>query len=135
MRIDRAAFPWLLAELASWAREERIVKNAGFHERAIRELGPEHDFIQRVFSLWDVGCRGSLGFQDVVTGLDGCLFNDLMANVSWMFRSVCCSWAVLMLQRARRQLRRLSQQGRGPAAVRIAALHLPQRAWRHLCVC
>jgi len=86
VRIDRAAFPWLLAELASWAREERIVKNAGFHERAIRELGPEHDFVQRVFSLWDVGCRGSLAFQDVVTGLDGVLFNDLMANVSWMFR-------------------------------------------------
>ena len=62
IRVDRASFPFLMAEICTWAREERIIKN-GFHERSVREVAPEHDFIQRIFSLWDIQCRGSLSFQ------------------------------------------------------------------------
>jgi hypothetical protein len=61
-RIDRAAFRVLLSEVASWAREERVVKN-GFVERVERDLAPEHEFVERIFSSWDAENRGSLSFQ------------------------------------------------------------------------
>lgn len=39
-----------------------MVKN-GFVERVERELAPEHEFIERIFTMWDAECRGSLSFQ------------------------------------------------------------------------
>jgi len=45
----------------------------------------EHEFIDRLFYFWDVSCRGALSLQDLVSGLDGVMFNDLMENIEWFF--------------------------------------------------
>lgn len=45
----------------------------------------EHEFIDRLFAFWDTAYRGALSFQDLVSGLDGVMFNDLMDNIEWFF--------------------------------------------------
>lgn len=85
-----------LADVASWARDERVVSN-GFIERVQREVA-EHDLIGRIFYYWDRQARGALslqvrvllrghqkgvltGWQDLVLGLDEVMHNDLMGNI------------------------------------------------------
>ncbi|SCV68775.1 BQ2448_896 [Microbotryum intermedium] len=82
-RIDREAFGMFLCDIASWARDEKVVKN-GFHEHVEREP-VDHALVDRIFHDWDEAGAEALSFQDVVTGLDSVLFNDLMMNLSWLF--------------------------------------------------
>ncbi|PBK59076.1 TBC-domain-containing protein, partial [Armillaria solidipes] len=82
-RIGLKTFQYFLSEIATWARDERIVRN-GFQQRIDREMA-EHEFIDRLFFFWDTSCRGALSFQDLVSGLDGVMFNDLMENIEWFF--------------------------------------------------
>ena len=67
-----------------------------------REIA-EHELIDRLFYFWDTSYRGALSFQvccalryrsedidswtpqDLVSGLDGVMFNDLMENIEWFF--------------------------------------------------
>lgn len=70
-------------------------------ERVEREIA-DHELIDRLFFFWDASCRGSLSLQvtssilksnhililllkDIVDGLDGVMFNDLMENIEWFF--------------------------------------------------
>ncbi|TFK39517.1 rab-GTPase-TBC domain-containing protein [Crucibulum laeve] len=82
-RIGLRTFQYFLSEVATWARDEKIVMN-GFQQRVDREVA-EHEFIDRLFFFWDIACRGALSFQDLVSGLDGVMFNDLMENIEWFF--------------------------------------------------
>ncbi|KAG5642157.1 hypothetical protein DXG03_003541 [Asterophora parasitica] len=82
-RIELRTFQYFLSEIATWARNEKIVMN-GFQQRIDREIA-EHEFIDRLFFFWDTSCRGALSFQDLVSGLDGVMFNDLMENIEWFF--------------------------------------------------
>ena len=57
--------------------------------------------MDRLFLFWDYSYRGALSFQvsnrltvlylvltskqDLITGLDGVIFNDLMDNIEWFF--------------------------------------------------
>ena len=72
-------------------------------QRRVDRGAVEHEFIDRLFAFWDASYRGSLslqvgwigntGFQsgilthpqDIVSGLDGVMFNDLMDNIEWFF--------------------------------------------------
>ncbi|KIK07869.1 hypothetical protein K443DRAFT_86394 [Laccaria amethystina LaAM-08-1] len=82
-RIGLRTFQHFLSEIATWARDEKIVMN-GFQQRIDREVA-EHEFIDRLFFFWDTSCKGALSFQDLVSGLDGVMFNDLMENIEWFF--------------------------------------------------
>ncbi|KAL0570667.1 hypothetical protein V5O48_011291 [Marasmius crinis-equi] len=82
-RVGLRTFRVFLSEIATWARDEKIIRN-GFQQRVDREVA-EHEFIDRLFYFWDVSCRGALSFQDLVSGLDGVMFNDLMENIEWFF--------------------------------------------------
>ncbi|KZS94383.1 TBC-domain-containing protein [Sistotremastrum niveocremeum HHB9708] len=82
-RIGLATFKIFLSEIATWARDEKIVSN-GFQERVDREVA-DHELIDRIFFFWDSSRCGALSFQDLVTGLNGVMFNDLMANIEWFF--------------------------------------------------
>jgi len=82
-RIGMKTFKLFLADIASWARDERIVSNA-FVERVQREIA-EHDLIGRIFYHWDRQARGALSLQDLVLGLDEVMHNDLMGNIQWFF--------------------------------------------------
>ncbi|KAI0048786.1 TBC-domain-containing protein [Auriscalpium vulgare] len=82
-RIELRTFRLFLSEIVTWARDDKIVTN-GFQQRVDREVA-EHELIDRLFYFWDFSFRGSLSFQDLVTGLDGVMFNDLMENIEWFF--------------------------------------------------
>ncbi|BGP28952.1 hypothetical protein JCM10296v2_000688 [Rhodotorula toruloides] len=82
-RLDRIAFGRFMADVATWARNEKLVKN-GLLSHIEREPA-DHALIDKVFLAWDVTHAGSLSFQNVISGLDTVLFNDLMLNVSWLF--------------------------------------------------
>jgi len=82
-RIGPQTFNVFLSEIATWARDEKIVMN-GFQQRVDREVA-DHELIDRLFLFWDYSCRGALSFQDLVTGLSGVIFNDLMDNIEWFF--------------------------------------------------
>lgn len=82
-RIGIPTFQVFLSEILTWARNEKIVIN-GFQQRIDREVA-EHELIDRLFYFWDTSCKGSLSFQDLVSGLDGVMFNDLMENIEWFF--------------------------------------------------
>ncbi|KIY62659.1 TBC-domain-containing protein [Cylindrobasidium torrendii FP15055 ss-10] len=82
-RIGLKTFQYFLSEVATWARDEKIVSN-GFQQRVDRSVA-EHEFIDRLFFFWDVSCRGALSFQDLISGLDGVMFNGLMENIEWFF--------------------------------------------------
>ncbi|KAF8675664.1 hypothetical protein RHS04_06641 [Rhizoctonia solani] len=78
-RIGMKTFKVFLADIASWARDERVVSN-GFIERVQREVA-DHDLIGRIFYYWDRQARGALSLQDLVLGLDEVMHNDLMGNI------------------------------------------------------
>ncbi|KAH0836499.1 hypothetical protein J3R83DRAFT_8136 [Lanmaoa asiatica] len=82
-RIGLKTFRVFLSEILTWARDEKIVLN-GFQQRIDRDIA-EHELIDRLFYFWDTACKGSLSFQDLVYGLDGVMFNDLMDNIEWFF--------------------------------------------------
>ncbi|KAG8707803.1 hypothetical protein FRC09_001608, partial [Ceratobasidium sp. 395] len=82
-RIGMKTFKVFLADIASWARDERVVSN-GFAERVQREIA-EHELIGRIFYYWDRQARGALSLQDLVLGLDEVMHNDLMGNIQWFF--------------------------------------------------
>ncbi|GAA5899938.1 hypothetical protein JCM6882_007007 [Rhodosporidiobolus microsporus] len=82
-RIDRAAFGGFIADVATWARDEKVVKN-GLLEH-IERTPADHALIDKVFAMWDTTLAGSLSFQDIVDGLDGVLFNEIVGNVAWLF--------------------------------------------------
>ncbi|KAH8104027.1 TBC-domain-containing protein [Cristinia sonorae] len=82
-RIGLKTFKVFLGEIATWARTERVVIN-GFQERNERILA-DHELIDRLFYFWDTSFRGALSFQDIVSGLNGVMFNDLMENIEWFF--------------------------------------------------
>ncbi|KAF8842349.1 TBC-domain-containing protein [Paxillus ammoniavirescens] len=82
-RVGLKTFRVFLSEVLTWARNEKIVTN-GFQQRIDREVA-EHEVIDRLFYFWDTSCKGSLSFQDLVSGLDGVMFNDLMDNIEWFF--------------------------------------------------
>ncbi|KAI0761790.1 TBC-domain-containing protein [Trametes elegans] len=82
-RIGLKTFRVFLSEICTWARTEKIVSN-GFKQRVDREVA-EHELIHRLFYFWDTSYRGALSFQDLVSGLDGVMFNDLMENIEWFF--------------------------------------------------
>jgi len=82
-RIGLQTFRIYLSEVATWARDEKVISN-GFQERVDREVA-DHELIDRLFYFWDTSSRGSLSLQDLVDGLDGVLFNDLMENIEWFF--------------------------------------------------
>ncbi|KAH9893221.1 TBC-domain-containing protein [Cubamyces lactineus] len=82
-RIGLKTFRVFLSEICTWARTEKIVSN-GFQQRVDREIA-EHELIDRLFYFWDTSFRGALSFQDLVSGLDGVMFNDLMENIEWFF--------------------------------------------------
>lgn len=82
-RIGIPTFQVFLSEILTWARNEKIVIN-GFQQRIDREVA-EHELIDRLFYFWDTSCKGSLSFQDLVSGLDGVMLNDLMENIEWFF--------------------------------------------------
>lgn len=82
-RLDRAGFGTFMCDVATWARDERVVKN-GLLEHIDRQPA-DHALIDRIFTRWDTHVEGSLSFQDIVVGLDGVLFNDLMTNLAWLF--------------------------------------------------
>ncbi|KAF8637257.1 hypothetical protein AX17_002951 [Amanita inopinata Kibby_2008] len=82
-RIGLRTFQFFMSEVATWARDEKIVMN-GLTRRVDREVA-EHEFIDRLFFFWDTSCRGALSFQDLVSGMDGVMFNDLMENIEWFF--------------------------------------------------
>ena len=85
MRIDLKTFRLFLGEVATWARDEYVVSN-GFQERIERKV-PENETVARLFRHWDREKKGTLSLQDIVTGLDGVMFNqeDVMANIQWFF--------------------------------------------------
>ncbi|CAG7851504.1 Putative GTPase-activating protein AN11010 [Serendipita indica DSM 11827] len=82
-RIELKTFRIFLAEIATWARDEYVVSN-GFQERVERRVA-EHEFVDRLFFFWDINHNGALSFQDLVNGLDGIMFNDLMSSIEWFF--------------------------------------------------
>lgn len=78
-RIGLRTFQVFLSEIATWARNEKIVRN-GFQVRwslvSVREICDahvvqqridrevaEHEFIDRLFYFWDASYRGALSFQ------------------------------------------------------------------------
>lgn len=71
-RIGVVTFKVFLSEVATWARDEKIVRN-GFgsiggldvglgRERVDKEVA-DHEFLDRLFYFWDVECKGALSFQ------------------------------------------------------------------------
>ncbi|KAI0369748.1 TBC-domain-containing protein, partial [Pilatotrama ljubarskyi] len=82
-RIGLKTFRVFLSEICTWARTEKIVSN-GFQQRIDREVA-DHELIDRLFYFWDTSYRGALSFQDLISGLDGVMFNDLMENIEWFF--------------------------------------------------
>ncbi|GAA5980178.1 hypothetical protein JCM10908_001563 [Rhodotorula pacifica] len=82
-RLGRQAFGKFLADVATWARDEKMVKNGLLSH--IERQPKDHVMIDRIFAAWDTSSTGSLSLQDIVNGLDSVLFNDLMQNVAWLF--------------------------------------------------
>ncbi|PVG04743.1 putative MDR1-Mac1p interacting protein [Serendipita vermifera] len=82
-RIGLTTFRVFLSEVVTWARDELLVSN-GFQERVDKRIA-EHELIDRLFYFWDRSQMGALSFQDLVCGLDGIMFNDLMSSIEWFF--------------------------------------------------
>ena len=79
-RIGPNTFKVFLSEIATWARDEKIVLNGfqvyltdfvaeeifvkltSFQQRVDREVA-DHELIDRLFLFWDYSCRGALSFQ------------------------------------------------------------------------
>lgn len=131
-RIDRRAFGKLLGEIASWARDEKLVKN-GFHEHIERQP-VDHELIDRIFVLWDQSLAGALSFQVCCEaelrsmservrqrGADATLIagHRLRHRLGTLQRlDVKLGVAVY---RSRQQSRRLSHQGRSAAGLGVSS--------------
>lgn len=61
VRMDRSTFGYFMAEICTWARDEKLVRN-GFHEHIVRKVA-QHDVVDRVFRLWDHSDQGALSLQ------------------------------------------------------------------------
>lgn len=59
--MNRKTFGIFMAGIASWARDEKTVRN-GFHEHIEREP-VDHELIDRIFLNWDNSKVGALSFQ------------------------------------------------------------------------
>ncbi|TIC12905.1 TBC-domain-containing protein [Wallemia mellicola] len=81
--IDLATFRVFLSDIATWARDEKIINN-GFQERIVRSV-PENEIYRKLFKSWDYTGRDALGLQDLVRGLDSVVFNGLLDNIEWFF--------------------------------------------------
>ncbi|KIM53854.1 hypothetical protein SCLCIDRAFT_1222484 [Scleroderma citrinum Foug A] len=82
-RFGLPTFRVFLSEILTWVRNEKIIFNA-FQQCSDREV-VEHELIDRLFFFWDTSRRGSLSFQDVVSGLDdkdGYLSKDEVLTLS-----------------------------------------------------
>ncbi|KZT70826.1 TBC-domain-containing protein [Daedalea quercina L-15889] len=82
-RIGLRTFKVFLSEICTWARDEKVVTN-GVSSRIERDVA-DHELVDRLFFFWDTSFRGALSLQDLVNGLDGVMFNDLMENIEWFF--------------------------------------------------
>lgn len=60
-RLDRIAFSRFMADVATWARNEKLVKN-GLLSHIEREPA-DHALIDKIYLAWDVTHAGSLSFQ------------------------------------------------------------------------
>lgn len=72
-RVDRRAFGRFLGDIASWARDEKLVKN-GFHEHIDRQP-VDHELVDRIFVYWDQSLSGALSFQ-----VRRCLFSTAILD-------------------------------------------------------
>lgn len=61
VRIDRKTFGIFIGGIASWARDEKLVRN-GFHEH-LERTPVDHELVDRIFVTWDVSLSGALSFQ------------------------------------------------------------------------
>lgn len=59
--MNRKTFGIFIGGIASWARDEKTVRN-GFHEHIQREP-VDHELIDRIFLSWDLSKVGALSFQ------------------------------------------------------------------------
>ncbi|KIL62293.1 hypothetical protein M378DRAFT_165822 [Amanita muscaria Koide BX008] len=59
--IELRAFRYFLSEIATWARDEKIVLNES--TRRVDKDVAVHELIDRLFYFWDASCRGALSFQ------------------------------------------------------------------------
>lgn len=60
-RIDRHAFGGFMGDVATWARDEKVVRNGLIAH--VERVPVEHAVIDRVFAKWDVEGKGALSFQ------------------------------------------------------------------------
>lgn len=60
-RIDRRAFGGFMGDVATWARDEKVVRNGLIAH--VERVPVEHVVIDRVFAKWDVEGKGALSFQ------------------------------------------------------------------------
>lgn len=81
--IDLTTFRVFLSDIATWARDEKIIVN-GFQERIVRSV-PDNEIYRKLFRKWDYTGRDALGLQDLVKGLNGVMFNGLLDNIEWFF--------------------------------------------------
>ncbi|TIA97772.1 hypothetical protein E3P94_02774 [Wallemia ichthyophaga] len=81
--IDLTTFRVFLSDIASWARDEKMITN-GFQQRVVRSV-PENEIYTKMFHKWDYTGRAALGLQDLVKGLNGVMFNGLLDNIEWFF--------------------------------------------------
>lgn len=85
-RIDRRAFGMMVADVATWARDETLVKN-GFHEHIDRKPA-DHELIDRIFVAWDTSLSGALSFQVsdswVPRSFQSELTNTFSGRCSWV---------------------------------------------------
>ncbi|CAO1639330.1 unnamed protein product [Sympodiomycopsis kandeliae] len=87
MRIDYDTFKIFFSEITTWSRDEYQIKNlSGLHERTEKRV-VDHPFIHSIFTSWDTESRGTLTFQDILTGLDPILFSsgDVLSSINWFF--------------------------------------------------
>lgn len=68
VRMDRTTFGYFMADVCTWARDEKLVRN-GFHEHTVRKVA-EHDIFDRIFHRWDYSDQGALSLQVRLGGLD-----------------------------------------------------------------
>ena len=60
-RLGRRAFGNFLADVATWARDEKMVKNGLLSH--IERHPKDHVMVDRIFAAWDTSSTGSLSLQ------------------------------------------------------------------------
>ncbi|KAF8347313.1 hypothetical protein F5887DRAFT_1281384 [Amanita rubescens] len=69
----------------SMGRSLQVQDDGGFLNSGVDREVAEQEFLDQLFYFRGTSCRGALSFQDLVSGLDGVMFNDLMENIEWFF--------------------------------------------------